>query len=97
MFAWQSVPNGTIDLPGLQVNPLPGLPHFTSKFDLTLSLQDAGDKIVSIIHVRSQGSRSGIAWEHRWGYVGSLRDGRWLELRAYYDPTKALEAVGVSE
>jgi amino acid adenylation domain-containing protein len=46
MFAWQNAPGGTINLPGLQVSPAPVAPHAISKFDLTLSLQEAGDKIV---------------------------------------------------
>ena len=46
MFAWQNAPRGTIELPGLRVGRLPVAPHAVSKFDLTLSLQEAGDKIV---------------------------------------------------
>ena len=49
MFTWQNAPKGTIDLPGLQVSPLPLAPHTVSKFDLTLSLQEVGDKVVGCL------------------------------------------------
>jgi amino acid adenylation domain-containing protein len=46
MFTWQNVPKGMIDLAGLQVNPFHALPHDISKFDLTLLLQEEGNRIV---------------------------------------------------
>src|SRR5215510_3445783 len=46
VFAWQNAPEETIDLPELQVNPLHVAPPAMSKFDLTLSLQEEGDRIV---------------------------------------------------
>src|SRR6202035_4323237 len=46
MFAWQNAPQGTIDLPGLLVSSLPVGRHAVSKFDLTLSLQQEGGRIV---------------------------------------------------
>jgi ketosteroid isomerase-like protein len=58
---------------------------------------ETGDQVVSVILATSLSSRSGMAWEHRWGYVGRMRDGRWLQLRAYYTPAEALEAAGISE
>jgi amino acid adenylation domain-containing protein len=44
MFAWQNAPEGTLQLPGLQLQPV-GADASTIKFDLELSLQEAGDCI----------------------------------------------------
>src|SRR5262249_29721841 len=46
MMVWQNTPEGTIEFPGVEIEPLNSAPHVTSKFDLTLSLQDAGERIV---------------------------------------------------
>src|SRR5262249_966786 len=46
MLAWQNTPKGMLVLPGLQVRPLGSAPRRMAKFDLTLSLQDAGRVIV---------------------------------------------------
>jgi non-ribosomal peptide synthetase component F len=45
MFAWQNAPEGHLELPGLQLQPV-SASSTTIKFDLELSLQDAGDSIV---------------------------------------------------
>ncbi|HEV2734556.1 MAG TPA: amino acid adenylation domain-containing protein, partial [Longimicrobiaceae bacterium] len=45
MFAWQNAPRGSLELPGLEPAPLPGAPQETAKFDLSLSLQEAGGRI----------------------------------------------------
>jgi amino acid adenylation domain-containing protein len=44
MFAWQNTPAGNLELPGLQLQPV-GVDAPNVKFDLELSLQDAGDCI----------------------------------------------------
>ena len=46
MFAWQSATEGSLELPGLELLPLQASPHRMAKFDLTLSLQEAGEVIV---------------------------------------------------
>jgi amino acid adenylation domain-containing protein len=46
MFSWQNAPKGTIELPGLQLCQLPSAPPGVSKFDLTLSLEEARNKII---------------------------------------------------
>ncbi len=45
LFAWQNAPEGTLDLPGLRLEPVASHAH-TVKFDLDLSMQEAGDRIV---------------------------------------------------
>jgi len=45
MFAWQNASEGSLELPGLQLQSLQPSPHRVAKFDLTLSLQEAGNVI----------------------------------------------------
>ena len=44
MFAWQNAPEGSLELPGLTLSPVPS-PHVVAKFDLSLSLGEAGEEI----------------------------------------------------
>jgi amino acid adenylation domain-containing protein len=44
MFAWQNAPEGSLDLPGLQLEPV-SASSTTVKFDLELTLHDAGERI----------------------------------------------------
>jgi amino acid adenylation domain-containing protein len=46
MFTWQNAAKGRFELPGLEVQPLHSAPHVVAKFDLTLSLREAGGRIV---------------------------------------------------
>ena len=46
MFAWQNATEARLELPGLEVQPLPSASHRVAKFDLTLSLQEVGERIV---------------------------------------------------
>ena len=46
MFAWQNATEARLELPGLEVQPLPSPSHRVAKFDLTLALQEAGERIV---------------------------------------------------
>jgi amino acid adenylation domain-containing protein len=43
-FAWQNAPEGSLDLPGLQLEPV-GASSTTARFDLELILHDAGERI----------------------------------------------------
>jgi amino acid adenylation domain-containing protein len=44
MFAWQNAPEGSLDLPGLQLEPV-GASSATVRYDLELNLHDAGEHI----------------------------------------------------
>jgi amino acid adenylation domain-containing protein len=44
MFAWQNAPEGRLDLPGLAISWME-TPQVTTRFDLTLSLQETGQGI----------------------------------------------------
>ncbi len=46
MLAWQNTPEGRLELPGLEVKPMESAPRVMAKFDLTLSLREAGKHIV---------------------------------------------------
>src|SRR5579862_2005040 len=45
MFAWQNAPEGRLELSGVEVGPLEWRRH-VAKFDLTLGLQESGERIV---------------------------------------------------
>ncbi|HEX6910409.1 MAG TPA: amino acid adenylation domain-containing protein, partial [Longimicrobium sp.] len=46
LFTWQSAPRGEMALPGLELAHVPGVERTTTKFDLSLSLAEAGGRIV---------------------------------------------------
>src|SRR6185312_1817761 len=53
MFAWQNAAEARLELPGLEVQPLPSASHRWAKFDLTLSLEEVGDTIGGVIEYTS--------------------------------------------
>jgi ketosteroid isomerase-like protein len=58
---------------------------------------DASERgVVAIIRYSGQ-APSGLPYEHRWGYVFQVEDGRIVYLRGYYEPAEALKAVRLSE
>ncbi|MGN6092485.1 MAG: non-ribosomal peptide synthetase, partial [Luteibacter jiangsuensis] len=69
LFAWQNAPRGQLALPGLTVAPLEASPHVTAKFDLSLSLAEAGGRIVGGLEYAT------ALWERATveRYVGYLR------------------------
>jgi len=69
MFAWNNNDAGTIDLPELSLSPI-ALPHTIAKFDLTLNLSEAGEKITGgIEYATSLFDRTTIA-----RYLGYLQN-----------------------
>lgn len=46
MFVWQNASVGQFELSGLEVKPVESAPRVVAKFDLTLSLQEVGGRIV---------------------------------------------------
>ena len=74
MFAWQNVPEGRLELPGTKLLPLGGPQRVMAKFDVTLSLQEAGNRIVGgIEYATSLFERSTI--ERYVGYFRRLLEG----------------------
>src|SRR5689334_22356253 len=49
MFAWQNATEPRLELPGLEVRLFEPSPHRVAKFDMTLSLQAAGDTIGGVV------------------------------------------------
>jgi amino acid adenylation domain-containing protein len=49
MFGWQNATEARLELPGLEVQPLPSASYRVAKFDLTLSLQEVGERIVGAL------------------------------------------------
>jgi non-ribosomal peptide synthetase component F len=45
MFTWGAMSQGRLALPGLELRPLQAAPHVSAKFDMTLYLGEAGDRI----------------------------------------------------
>ena len=59
---------------------------------------DASDRgVVAFIRFSGQAPASGLPHQHLWGYVVKVEGERIVYFRAYYEPTEALEAVGLSE
>ena len=74
MFAWQNVPESRLELPGLEVRPLKGTSRVAAKFDLSLSLREAGGRIVGgVDYATSLFERSTI--ERYLGYFRRLLEG----------------------
>src|SRR5438045_7511254 len=70
MFAWQNAVESSLELPGLEVLPLPP-PHKVAQFDLTLSLEEVGDTIGGFIEYTSALFEAGTV--HRYtGYFLAL-------------------------
>ncbi|HZD08761.1 MAG TPA: condensation domain-containing protein, partial [Candidatus Limnocylindrales bacterium] len=49
MFSWQNATEARLELPGLEVQAFEPSPHRVAKFDMTLSLQAAGDTIGGVV------------------------------------------------
>jgi hypothetical protein len=58
---------------------------------------DAGDQVVSIVHVGGPGRRSGAEATARVGHVLTLRGGRLVRFTEFKEPREALEAAGLAE
>lgn len=56
-------------------------------------VEAAGEKVASIVVLRTKGTSSGVRQSHRWGLVFELRDGLVIWLRPYVDANEALGAL----
>src|SRR5947207_175588 len=74
MLAWQNAPEGRFELPGLEVKPLESAPRVMAKFDLTLSLREAGNRIVGGLEYAT-GLFEGTTIERYLGYYCRLLEG----------------------
>ena len=60
-------------------------------------ITEVGDRVLVVGRVRARGSGSGVELERRWAWVAEFQDGKLSRVRAYLDPTEALEEVGLRE
>jgi ketosteroid isomerase-like protein len=60
------------------------------------SIDEVGDRVVVIARVVGTGDASGTPVTLRGGQIYSFRDGRISEVANYYEPSEALEAVGLT-
>lgn len=58
---------------------------------------DGDGGVVVILRLKARGKGSGAPVDRRWALVVKLRDGKIVASHAYLEPSKALEAVGLSE
>ncbi|HVG45013.1 MAG TPA: amino acid adenylation domain-containing protein, partial [Longimicrobium sp.] len=74
MFAWQNAAGGALELPGLQLAPADAGPRATAKFDLLLSLGEAGGQLVGAVEYAT--SLFERATVERWvGYLRAVLEG----------------------
>ncbi|HKX32261.1 MAG TPA: amino acid adenylation domain-containing protein, partial [Blastocatellia bacterium] len=73
-FAWQNAPEGARELSGLEVRALPEAPQVTAKFDLTLSLWEAGRTIVGGVEY-AVSLFEAVTIERYLGYFRALLEG----------------------
>ena len=60
-------------------------------------IRDLGDRLIAINRIRVTCQASGAAIDSPFAYVIEFRDGKpWL-IQSFLDPSKALEAAGISE
>src|SRR5882724_7753401 len=74
MFAWATASEGRLKLAGLEIEALEMAPHGVAKFDLTLALQEAGERIVGgVEYATSLYERTTV--ERYLGYFRKLLEG----------------------
>ena len=69
-----------------------------AEFQIEISeIQDLGERVVGIGHVRRRGKASGAEVESPIGYVVEFKNGKAIRIDDYFDPDDALEAAGLRE
>jgi ketosteroid isomerase-like protein len=82
-----------------------GIRQLMKEIDETLAVihgelsefHDLGDRVLAVGRIKTRGKASGVDTEAPVGYVADFRDGKFVRVRTYLDPTEALEAAGLSE
>jgi ketosteroid isomerase-like protein len=70
---------------------------FRDLYFVPLRLFDSGDHVVATVEAHAYGKDSGAEVNEEVGHVWKLREGRVVAWHVYWDPSQALEAVGLSE
>jgi hypothetical protein len=58
---------------------------------------NSGEESAWVIRAVGHSPGADVPTDHRWGYVGRIAGGKLVCFRAYYDPERALKAVGLEE
>jgi ketosteroid isomerase-like protein len=68
--------------------------------EITISLErivGEGDCLVSVHIVRTKARHTGIEFESPLAYVYTLREGKVIRFKSFWDPQQALESAGLAE
>ena len=65
-------------------------------FEIERFIDADNEGVVVIVRQMATGKSSGAPVDLRWGMQCELRDGRVIRMKNFLDPTKALEAAGLS-
>ena len=68
--------------------------------EITISLErivGEGDCLVSIHHVRTKAKHTGLVFDSPLAYVYTLREGKVIHFKSFWDPQQALKDVGLEE
>ena len=68
--------------------------------EITISLErivGEGDCLVSIHRVRTKARHTGIEFESLLAYVYTVREGKVIHFKSFWDPQQALDAAGLEE
>ena len=58
---------------------------------------DAGDKVLTMVHVNGKTARDGVTMEHSPASVWTVRDNKIVQVLFFLDRERAFEAAGLSE
>jgi len=68
--------------------------------EITYSLErivGEGDRLVSIHRVRAQARHTGSEFDSALAYVYTMREGKVIHFKSFWDPQQALDAAGLEE
>jgi ketosteroid isomerase-like protein len=60
-------------------------------------IRDLGDRVLAVGRMRARGLESGVETESPWAFLVQFKNGKAIWVRAFLDPSEALEAAGLRE
>jgi ketosteroid isomerase-like protein len=60
-------------------------------------IRDLGDRVLAVGRMRGRGTESGVEIESPWAFLVQFKNGKAILIRAFVDPSEALEAAGLQE
>ena len=61
-----------------------------------LDIEDAGEEVVAVVRFSGRTRESDVPYDHTWGYVCRITDGRLTHFRAFVEPDEARAAAGLT-